>query len=108
MYENDPSFNQFLWTFDIAKESYNQAACVRDKLQAGATWQFVYPEGIQYLLNHIKEDYKDPTIYITENGIMKNFADYNGNRVIKILVAKLINSCFSPIFRLFRVQPRAC
>ncbi|KAB5533685.1 hypothetical protein DKX38_016771 [Salix brachista] len=42
--------------------------------QAGATWQFVYPEGIQYLLNHIKDDYNDPTIYITENGYSRVLA----------------------------------
>jgi beta-glucosidase len=44
-------------------------------LQAGATWQFVYPEGIKYLLNHTKDNYEDPVIYITENGIIISFAD---------------------------------
>ncbi|KAJ6725130.1 BETA-GLUCOSIDASE 24 [Salix viminalis] len=42
--------------------------------QAGATWQYVYPEGIKYLLNHIKDDYKDPIIYITENGYSRVLA----------------------------------
>ncbi|XP_059654486.1 raucaffricine-O-beta-D-glucosidase-like [Cornus florida] len=37
--------------------------------QAGSSWLYIYPKGIKQLLNHIKENYGDPTIYITENGV---------------------------------------
>ncbi|XP_050203531.1 beta-glucosidase 24-like [Mercurialis annua] len=32
-------------------------------------WLFVYPEGIRYLLNYTKNTYRNPDIYITENGM---------------------------------------
>ncbi|XP_057454108.1 vicianin hydrolase-like isoform X2 [Lotus japonicus] len=32
-------------------------------------WLFVYPKGIHQLLRHIKDNYKNPPLYITENGI---------------------------------------
>jgi beta-glucosidase/6-phospho-beta-glucosidase/beta-galactosidase len=51
------------------------------KLQAGAPWQYIYAEGIRYLLNHIKDKYQNPIIYITENGIKINSAHSNGKLV---------------------------
>ncbi|KAJ6978532.1 cyanogenic beta-glucosidase-like [Populus alba x Populus x berolinensis] len=36
--------------------------------KAGASWQYIYPEGIKYLLNYTKDNYQNPIIYITENG----------------------------------------
>ncbi|KAJ4848777.1 hypothetical protein Tsubulata_045177 [Turnera subulata] len=37
-------------------------------LQAASSWLNIYPQGIRYLLNHTKDTYKNPNIYITENG----------------------------------------
>uniref|UniRef100_A0ACD5URH8 Uncharacterized protein n=1 Tax=Avena sativa TaxID=4498 RepID=A0ACD5URH8_AVESA len=37
--------------------------------QAASPWLYVYPQGLHDLLLYIKEKYKNPTIYITENGI---------------------------------------
>nr|TKS08200.1 beta-glucosidase [Populus alba] len=37
--------------------------------QAGVKWLYIYPEGISRLLNYTKDQYGNPTIYITENGV---------------------------------------
>jgi len=37
-------------------------------MQAASDWLYVYPRGIYDLLLYIKRKYKDPVIYITENG----------------------------------------
>ncbi|CAI9089961.1 OLC1v1024619C1 [Oldenlandia corymbosa var. corymbosa] len=37
--------------------------------QAGSDWLHIYPSGIQSLLEYVKQHYKDPEIYITENGV---------------------------------------
>ncbi|XP_077215392.1 beta-glucosidase 12-like [Tasmannia lanceolata] len=37
--------------------------------QAASTWLYVYPRGIRDLLLYVKRRYKNPVIYITENGI---------------------------------------
>ncbi|KAJ9174430.1 hypothetical protein P3X46_013074 [Hevea brasiliensis] len=37
--------------------------------KAYSPWFYIYPEGIRHLLNYIKNEYKDPEIYITENGV---------------------------------------
>nr|CAH66810.1 OSIGBa0135C13.5 [Oryza sativa] len=37
--------------------------------QAASFWFYIYPEGLRELLLHIKENYGNPTIYITENGV---------------------------------------
>ncbi|XP_059652679.1 beta-glucosidase 13-like [Cornus florida] len=36
---------------------------------AGSSWLYIYPKGIKQLLKHVKENYGDPAIYITENGV---------------------------------------
>uniref|UniRef100_A0A804MEQ4 Beta-glucosidase 12 n=2 Tax=Zea mays TaxID=4577 RepID=A0A804MEQ4_MAIZE len=36
--------------------------------QAASFWLFMYPDGFRELLLYIKENYGNPTIYITENG----------------------------------------
>ncbi|CAN1250212.1 Vicianin hydrolase (Fragment) [Linum perenne] len=38
------------------------------KYQLGSPCQFLYPDGLRQLLEYIKETYRDPLIYITENG----------------------------------------
>ncbi|CAN1830528.1 Disease resistance protein L6 [Linum perenne] len=35
----------------------------------GSPCQFLYPDGLRQLLEYIKETYRDPLIYITENGV---------------------------------------
>ncbi|CAK7331847.1 unnamed protein product [Dovyalis caffra] len=42
--------------------------------KSGAPWQYLYPKGIRYLLNHFKDAYKNPIIYITENGYGETIA----------------------------------
>jgi hypothetical protein len=37
-------------------------------LQAGSSWLYIYPKGIEELLLYTKKTYNNPTIYITENG----------------------------------------
>ncbi|XP_050210109.1 beta-glucosidase 12-like [Mercurialis annua] len=38
-------------------------------VQASPSWLYVFPEGIRYVLNYTKDAYKNPVIYVTENGI---------------------------------------
>ena len=39
-------------------------------IQSGPTsWLAIYPEGLKKLLVYVKTKYKDPVIYITENGM---------------------------------------
>ncbi|XP_037496905.1 beta-glucosidase 17 isoform X2 [Jatropha curcas] len=40
--------------------------------QTGSSWLYIYPEGIRKLLLHIKRNYNNPPIYITENGLEDN------------------------------------
>jgi hypothetical protein len=37
-------------------------------LQAASDWLYVYPPGIQGLLEYTKDKFNNPIIYITENG----------------------------------------
>ncbi|KAL6652544.1 hypothetical protein ACP70R_011469 [Stipagrostis hirtigluma subsp. patula] len=37
--------------------------------QAASTWLYIYPRGFRELLMYVKENYGNPTIYITENGV---------------------------------------
>ncbi|KAG2566868.1 hypothetical protein PVAP13_7NG237100 [Panicum virgatum] len=37
--------------------------------QAASAWLFVYPQGFRELLLYVKENYGNPTVYITENGV---------------------------------------
>jgi len=37
-------------------------------VQTDLNWLYVYPKGIHDLVSHIKTVYKNPPMYITENG----------------------------------------
>ncbi|KAG9443539.1 hypothetical protein H6P81_014879 [Aristolochia fimbriata] len=37
-----------------------------------SSWLYVYPKGIQELVNYTKTKYNDPVIYITENGVSES------------------------------------
>ncbi|XP_059651810.1 beta-glucosidase 24-like [Cornus florida] len=37
--------------------------------KAGSDWLYVYPEGLGDLLNYTKNQYNNPKIYVTENGV---------------------------------------
>jgi len=37
-------------------------------VQTALDWLYIYPKGIHHLMLHIRDQYKNPEIYITENG----------------------------------------
>uniref|UniRef100_A0ACD5V5P6 Uncharacterized protein n=1 Tax=Avena sativa TaxID=4498 RepID=A0ACD5V5P6_AVESA len=37
--------------------------------QSAAPWLYVYPQGLRDLLLYVKDNYGNPTVYITENGV---------------------------------------
>lgn len=37
-------------------------------MQAASSWLYIYPQGFRDLLLYVKENYGNPTVYITENG----------------------------------------
>ena len=39
-------------------------------MQGASDWIYLYPQGIEELLIHMKSKYNNPMIYITENGIL--------------------------------------
>lgn len=57
-------------------DSHVYATAERDGIpigvQAASSWLNVYPKGIKCLLNFTKNTYKNPKIYITENGYDEN------------------------------------
>ncbi|KAK2981655.1 hypothetical protein RJ640_027110 [Escallonia rubra] len=48
-------------------ESNNGLLSYNTDPQSASDWLFIYPEGIYKLLDHVKNVYNDPLIYITEN-----------------------------------------
>ncbi|KAG2309628.1 hypothetical protein Bca52824_029376 [Brassica carinata] len=61
---NDPSRLRFTTDQHVEYKVYSLLFQFQDELK----FIYVYPEGIRKLLNHIKNKYNNPTIYITENG----------------------------------------
>ena len=49
---------------------------INDIFQTGVSTFYVYPKGLRDLLVYMKEKYNNPTIYITENGILKQLSDH--------------------------------
>ncbi|GAU40395.1 hypothetical protein TSUD_265390, partial [Trifolium subterraneum] len=43
--------------------------CPRGKPTAASDWLYIYPPGIQGLLEYTKAKFNNPIIYITENGV---------------------------------------
>ncbi|GMN32579.1 hypothetical protein TIFTF001_044700 [Ficus carica] len=44
--------------------------------QVADSWMYVYPQGLEYLISYLKENYNSPPMYITENGV-QDPADYD-------------------------------
>uniref|UniRef100_A0A453C754 Uncharacterized protein n=1 Tax=Aegilops tauschii subsp. strangulata TaxID=200361 RepID=A0A453C754_AEGTS len=55
------------------RNSYSTDARVRNGVpigpQAASPWLYVYPKGFRDLLLYLKEKYRNPIVYITENGV---------------------------------------
>lgn len=37
-------------------------------VQTDLNWLYIYPKGIHHLVTYVKDNYKNPPMYITENG----------------------------------------
>ncbi|CAN0916944.1 Beta-glucosidase 24 [Linum grandiflorum] len=57
------------YTYDSQSESTPDKDGVYIGPPLGSPWQFLYPDGLRQLLVYIQNKYKDPVIYITENGL---------------------------------------
>ncbi|XP_022853054.1 beta-glucosidase-like [Olea europaea var. sylvestris] len=67
---------------DIAVSSERDGIPIGPK--GGSDWLYIVPYGIYKLLIHLKETYKNPVIYITENGV-----DEENNTALTISEARL-------------------
>ncbi|KAF7824486.1 beta-glucosidase 17 isoform X3 [Senna tora] len=66
------------WVMPLSQSNADMEAAARSlafmydcetNLQAGSDWLYIYPQGIQELLQYTKEKFNNPVIYITENGV---------------------------------------
>ncbi|CAN1304063.1 Beta-glucosidase 31 [Linum perenne] len=61
------------WFLRYATDSHGITTSDKDGVfigpKLGSYWQYLYPKGLQLLLEYTKEKYMDPVIYITENGL---------------------------------------
>ena len=65
-----PIFDSFLFSILPSQKIYvHEGIERRIILQAGSDWFYIYPQGIQDLLEYTTEKYNNPIIYITENGM---------------------------------------
>ncbi|KAH0975335.1 hypothetical protein GBA52_017234 [Prunus armeniaca] len=69
----------------ITSRCYTNPICLMDvdgiqigPLASGSKFLYSYPQGLQKLLEFIKNEYRDPKIYITENGITEERDDKLG------------------------------
>ncbi|KVH90866.1 Glycoside hydrolase, catalytic domain-containing protein [Cynara cardunculus var. scolymus] len=59
------SFTKFIFRHNIIENESK----IRLHFQGGTDWLRAYPQGIHDLLVYIKNNYNNPTIYVTENGV---------------------------------------
>ncbi|XP_021617727.1 beta-glucosidase 24 [Manihot esculenta] len=64
----DPHFSSYSTDNHVNQTPFDQNGNLIGP-QAHSPWLYIYPKGIRYLLNYIKDTYKNPIIYITENGV---------------------------------------
>ena len=60
-------------------------------LQAeGSDAIYIYPEGLKEILVHLKKDYQNPKIYITENGKLVNQINNTPTRLLVCLIFHVV------------------
>jgi hypothetical protein len=68
----------FLFSFFVNfVDAYKVLTCHLNILQAASEWLFIVPWGLQKLLNHVAKRYKNPVIYVTENGTVSIIPEMN-------------------------------
>lgn len=82
-YAIDDSNTHVLYPSWLTDSGVNTSISLGPKINA-SSWLSVYPIGLQKLLVTMKKDYKNPNIYITENG----FFDYDDPDVDKLICDK--------------------
>ncbi|KAJ0961710.1 hypothetical protein J5N97_000029 [Dioscorea zingiberensis] len=70
---NIPSSNKVNISYNTDARAELSGVCARNGIligpHAASGWLYVYPRGIRDLLIYTKKKYKNPVIYITENGV---------------------------------------
>ncbi|KAG8650101.1 hypothetical protein MANES_07G002120v8 [Manihot esculenta] len=65
----DPSRPRYSTDHHVIQIAIDQNGKPISEIKGYSHWMYVYPKGIRYLLNYIKDEYRDPIIYVTENGV---------------------------------------